>query len=153
MNIRKGTPDDLASVYDLVLELAVYEKACKEVDNSAEQMLEDGFGQNSIFEFFVAENEKGIVGTAIYYYRYSTWKGKTIYLEDLIVREKERGKGYGKKLLAAVVLEARATNSKQIRWQVLDWNEPAINFYQKLGASVDSEWLNCTLTEEQIRNW
>lgn len=153
MNIRKGTPDDLAAVYDLILELAVYEKAPNEVDNSVERMLEDGFGAKPVFEFFVAENEHGIVGTAIYYYRYSTWKGKAIYLEDLVVRETERGKGYGKLLLDAIVLEARATNSRQVRWQVLDWNEPAINFYKKLGADLDGEWINCTLTEEQIRNY
>lgn len=153
MNVRKGIPDDLQAVYELIMELAVYEKAPDEVDNSVERMLEDGFGQKPVFEFFVAENEKGIVGTAIYYYRYSTWKGKAIYLEDLVVKETERGKGYGKLLLDAIVMEARATNSRQVRWQVLDWNEPAINFYKKLGADLDDEWINCTLTEAQIQNY
>ena len=153
MNVRKGTPEDLPAVFDLVMELAIYEKAPQEVANSVERMKEDGFGEKPVFEFFVAEVDGVIVGTAIYYYRYSTWKGKAIYLEDLVVKDSERGKGYGKHLLDAIVLEAKATNSKQVRWQVLDWNEPAINFYKKLGADLDGEWINCTLSEEQIQNY
>ncbi|OEK07514.1 GNAT family N-acetyltransferase [Roseivirga misakiensis] len=153
MLIRKGTPEDLTQVFDLVMELAIYEKAPHEVENSVAQMLEDGFGEKPIFEFFVAELDGKIAGTAIYYYRYSTWKGKALYLEDLVVSEPARGKGLGKKLLDAIVLEAREVNAKQVRWQVLDWNEPAINFYKKLGADLDPEWINCTLTEAQIKNY
>ncbi|MFY0591872.1 GNAT family N-acetyltransferase [Roseivirga sp.] len=153
MLIRKGTPADLPQVFDLVMELAIYEKAPQEVENSVAQMLQDGFGDKPIFEFFVAELEGHIVGTAIYYYRYSTWKGKALYLEDLVVSESSRGKGLGKKLLDAIVFEAKKVNAKQVRWQVLDWNEPAINFYKKLGADLDSEWINCTLTEAQINNY
>jgi len=153
MRIRKGTPADLEAVFDLIMELAVYEKAPHEVANSVERMKEDGFGDKPVFDFFVAEEKGDIVGTAIFYYRYSTWKGKALYLEDLVVRESERGKGYGKLLLDAIVLEAKHTNSKQVRWQVLDWNEPAINFYKKLGAYLDGEWINCTLTEEQIQSY
>lgn len=153
MSIRKGTPEDLQAVFDLVMELAIYEKAPEEVENSIERMKEDGFGEKPVFEFFVADVKGDIVGTAIYYYRYSTWKGKAIYLEDLVVRESERGNGYGKLLLDAIVVEAQATDSKQVRWQVLDWNEPAINFYKKLGAHLDEEWVNCTLSEEQIKNY
>ncbi|OEK02990.1 GNAT family N-acetyltransferase [Roseivirga sp. 4D4] len=153
MLVRKGTPADLEAVFDLVMELAIYEKAPHEVANSVERMREDGFGDKPVFEFFVAEERGNIVGTAIYYYRYSTWKGKALYLEDLVVRDSERGKGYGKMLLDAIVLEAKRTDSKQVRWQVLDWNEPAINFYKKLGADLDGEWINCTLTEEQIQNY
>lgn len=150
MIVRKGKPEDLKAVYNLVMELAIYEKAEHEVANSIERMTEDGFGKKPVFEFFVAEIEGQILGTAIFYYRYSTWKGKAIYLEDLVVSELARGKGYGKLLLDAIVMEAKATNSKQVRWQVLDWNEPAINFYKKLGADLDEEWINCTLSERQI---
>ncbi len=151
--IRKGNTEDLSAVFDLVMELAIYEKAPHEVNNSVERMKEDGFGEKPVFEFFVAEVNGNIVGTAIFYYRYSTWKGKAIYLEDLVVKESERGNGYGKLLLDAIVLEAKATHSKQVRWQVLDWNEPAINFYKKLGADLDEEWINCTLSEEQIESY
>lgn len=153
MKIRKGIKTDLPQVFDLVMELAVYEKAPQEVANSVERMEIDGFGEKPIFEFFVAENEGSVVGTAIFYYRYSTWKGKAIFLEDLVVKASERGKGYGKLLLDAIVSEAKAVDAKQVRWQVLDWNEPAINFYNKLGADLDAEWINCTLSEEQIQNY
>lgn len=151
--VRKGKPEDLSAVFDLVMELAIYEKAPHEVANSVERMMQDGFGEKPVFEFFVAEVDNEILGTAIFYYRYSTWKGKAIYLEDLVVSESARGKGYGKLLLDAIVMEAKETNSKQVRWQVLDWNEPAINFYKKLGADLDAEWINCTLSEEQIQNY
>lgn len=152
IQIRKGTIADLPQALELINELALYEKAPEEVDNSVERMEVDGFGDQSVFEFFVAEDEY-IKGIAIYYYRYSTWKGKSIYLEDLVVRESERGSGIGKKLLDAVVLEARATDSRQVSWQVLDWNEPAIGFYKKLGAELDGEWINCRLNHQQILDY
>ena len=116
-------------------------------------MEEDGFGEKPVFEFFVAEEDGEVVGTAIFYYRYSTWKGKAIYLEDLVVKEAKRGKGYGKLLLDAIVDKAKKENCKQVRWQVLDWNEPAIGFYKSLGATIDEEWFNCTLDAEQIANY
>jgi GNAT superfamily N-acetyltransferase len=152
IQIRKGTKADLPQALELINELALYEKAPEEVDNSVERMEVDGFGDQSVFKFFVAEDEY-IKGIAIYYYRYSTWKGKSIYLEDLVVRESERGSGIGKKLLDAVVLEARATDSRQVSWQVLDWNEPAIGFYKKLGAELDGEWINCRLNHQQILDY
>mgnify|MGYP000188402202 CR=1 FL=1 len=153
MTIRKGVITDLPQVFDLIMELAIYEKAPQEVANTVERMAEDGFGEKPIFEFFVVEEEGKVVGTAIFYYRYSTWKGKAIFLEDLVVKESKRGKGYGKKLLDAIVTEAKAVNAKQVRWQVLDWNEPAINFYKKIGADLDETWINCTLSKEQIDNY
>ncbi|GAB5522561.1 MAG: GNAT family N-acetyltransferase [Roseivirga sp.] len=153
MEIRRGTKADLPQALELIRELALYEKAPEQVDNSVERMEADGFGDNPVFEFFVADEQGDIKGIAIYYYRYSTWKGKSIYLEDLVVRESERGSGIGKLLLDAVVLEARATDSRQVTWQVLDWNEPAINFYKKLGAELDGEWINCRLNHEQILNY
>ncbi|MEC7754496.1 MAG: GNAT family N-acetyltransferase [Bacteroidota bacterium] len=153
MKIRKGVKSDLPSVLELIKELAVYEKALHEVEITLEQLEEDGFGEEPVFQFLVATENEEIVGLALYYFRYSTWKGKAIYLEDLVVKESHRGKGYGQKLLDAIVEEARQTGSKQVRWQVLDWNEPAINFYKKLGAHLDGEWINCTLTAKQIANY
>lgn len=151
--IRKGTVKDLEDIYDLIMELAIYEKAPHEVDNTVEQMKQDGFGEKPVFGCFVAEESGTVVGTAIYYYRYSTWKGKALYLEDLVVSARHRGKGYGKALLDAIVRKAKEDNCKQVRWQVLDWNEPAIKFYQSIGADLDPEWINCTLDEKQIANY
>lgn len=150
MKIRKGVKADLPQVLELIHELAIYEKAPDEVEITLEQLEQDGFGDKPVYEFFVAENDKEIVGIALYYFRYSTWKGKAVYLEDLVVKASHRGKGYGQLLLDAIIREAKRTSSKQVRWQVLDWNEPAIKFYQKLGAELDEEWINCTLNSRQI---
>lgn len=153
MIIRKGVKEDLPQVLVLIKELAEYEKAPQEVDNSLERMEEDGFGPNSVFGFHVAEVDQKIVGISVYYYRYSTWKGKCLYLEDLVVNESYRGSGIGKKLFDVTVLEARKTNCRQLNWQVLDWNEPAINFYKKLNTQFDGEWVNCRLTRDQLVNY
>ena len=153
MSIRKGTQADLQTAHDLIVELAVYENAPNEVDTTVESMEIDGFGPNSLFDFYVAEDNGKIVGLALYYFRYSTWKGRSIYLEDLVVNEKFRGKGYGKQLLDAIVYEAKRLDCKQVCWQVLDWNEPAIEFYKSLDATLDGEWINCRLTAEQIQNY
>lgn len=153
MTVRKGTREDLPEVMKLIKELAEYEKASHEVEIGLTQLEKDGFGEKPVYEFFVAENDKEVVGMALFYYRYSTWKGKAIYLEDLVVRASERGQGYGKLLLDAIVHEAKKVDAKQVRWQVLDWNTPAINFYRKLGADLDNEWINCTLNAEQIRKY
>ena len=153
MEIRRGIKSDLPQVLELIHELAVYEKAPEQVEITLQQLEEDGFGESPVYGFFVAEDEDRILGIALYYFRYSTWKGKAVYLEDLVVRESERGKGYGQMLLDAIIHEAKRTNSKQVRWQVLDWNEPAINFYKKLGAELDSEWINCTLNAQQIQEY
>ncbi len=151
--IRKGTKADLKAAHDLIVELAVYENAPNEVETTVESMAQDGFGENSVFDFFVAEDQGKIVGLALYYFRYSTWKGKSIYLEDLVVNEQSRGKGFGKQLLEAIVHEAKKLNCNQVCWQVLDWNEPAINFYKSLNATLDGEWINCRLNKEQIQNY
>jgi GNAT superfamily N-acetyltransferase len=150
IQIRKGTIDDLPQVHALIRELAEYEKAPEEVTNTVEDMKWDGFGENPIFRFFVAETEKGIVGIALYYTAYSTWKGKMIFLEDLVVTESMRRSGIGKMLFNAVAREAKEVGAKRFKWQVLDWNEPAIAFYKKIGADLSSEWLNCNMNEEQI---
>lgn len=145
ISIRKGTQKDLPEVFELVKELALYEKAPEQVTNSIEQMIEDGFGNNPIFEFIVAEKDGTIIGTSIFYYRYSTWKGRRLYLEDIIVTETERGNGSGKLLMDGTIDFAKANKCTGMMWQALDWNEPALNFYKKYQASFDEEWVNCHL--------
>ncbi|WP_066832669.1 GNAT family N-acetyltransferase [Rufibacter ruber] len=152
VTIRKGTQQDLAAVHALVVELAVYEKAPNEVTNTLEDMQRDGFGGQPIFEFYVADAaEEGIVGIALYYTAYSTWKGKMLFLEDIVVTERVRRQGIGRLLFNAVVKAAQAGNYKRMKWQVLNWNEPAINFYRSIGANLDGEWINCNLTQEQLQ--
>jgi len=149
--IREGKKADLPRVLELIKELATFEKAGHEVTNTIELMEYDGFGPNPIYGFFVAENESGIVGISLYYWRYSTWKGKRLYLEDIIVTEQVRGKGIGKLLFDRTMQHTLDQNCSGMMWQVLDWNEPAISFYKKYGAKFDGEWLNCTLESAQIR--
>lgn len=149
--VRKGRREDLPAVLDLIKELALYERAPHEVTNTLEQMEKDGFGEEPIFGFFVAESDNAIIGLSLYYWRYSTWKGKRLYLEDIIVTESERGKGIGKLLFDKTMQRALDANCTGMMWQVLDWNEPAINFYRKYGAKMDNEWTNCTLEASQIR--
>ena len=146
MNIRAGKKEDLPRVLELIKELAVYEKAGDEVINTVKQMEIDGFGANPIFGFFVAENENGIIGISLYYYRYSTWKGRRLYLEDIVVTESERGKGIGKLLFDRTIELGKQMNCSGMVWQVLDWNEPAINFYKKYyNANLDPAWINCSI--------
>jgi GNAT superfamily N-acetyltransferase len=152
MIIRIGEKKDLPQVLELIKELAAYEKAPHKVINTVALMEQDGFGANPIYGFFVAENEKTIVGISLYYWRYSTWKGKRLYLEDIIVTEKERGSGIGKLLFDRTMQKALEENCSGMMWQVLEWNEPAINFYKKYGAKLDDEWTNCTLESDQIKN-
>jgi GNAT superfamily N-acetyltransferase len=153
MTIRTGTKADLPRVLELIKELALYEKAPHEVTNTLAQMEHDGFGPNPIYGFFVAENrENRIVGLSLYYWRYSTWKGKRLYLEDIIVTESERGGGIGKLLFDRTMQHALDENCTGMMWQVLDWNEPAINFYKKYGSKLDGEWVNCHLESAQIKD-
>jgi GNAT superfamily N-acetyltransferase len=151
--IREGKIEDLPRVLELVKELALYEKAPEQVTNTLEMMREDGFGPNPIYGLFVAEkNSTGeIIGISIFYYRYSTWKGKRLYLEDIVVTESERGNGAGKLLFDRTMLKCIEANCTGMMWQVLDWNTPAINFYQKYGAELDSGWINCNLQSEDIK--
>lgn len=142
-------------VLALIRELAEFERAPDAVTNTLEAMRRDGFGPASIFGFFVLEDEAtgALLGLALYYTAYSTWKGRMLYLEDLVVTEAARRGGYGRQLFEAVVAEARATGAQRLKWQVLDWNEAAITFYKKLGANVESEWLNGNLTAEQLADF
>jgi len=151
ITIRVGEKKDLPRAFELVKELAEFERAPHEVINTVKLMEEDGFGANPIYGFFVAENENGIIGLALYYWRYSTWKGKRLFLEDIIVTEKERGKGAGKLLFDRTMQHALDEKCSGMMWQVLDWNEPAIDFYKKYGSKLDGEWINCTLEASQIK--
>ena len=153
MEIRKGKKEDLPGVFKLINELALFEKAPEEVSNTIEAMEQDGFGENPVFGFHIAEAEGVIVGMALYFIKYSTWKGKGLYLDDLIITESMRGKGLGQKLFDVFMQEAKAIGAKQVHWQVLDWNTPAVDFYKKLGAKIDVEWWDCKMTEEQIKNY
>jgi GNAT superfamily N-acetyltransferase len=145
IEIRTGIESDLPSVLKLIKELALYEKAPNEVTNTIDKMREDGFGRNPIFGFFVAKKLNEIIGISLYYIRYSTWKGKCLYLEDIIVTEKFRGNGVGNLLFEKTKQFAEENNFISINWQVLDWNEPAINFYKKYNSSFDNQWINCRI--------
>ena len=151
LSIRVGVKKDLPQVLALIKELADYERALPEVVNTVEQLEKDGFGPNPVYGLFVAENEKGIVGIALYYWLYSTCKGKRLYLEDIVVTEKERGQGVGKLLFDRTLQHSIDENCSGMMWQVLDWNEPAINFYKKYNAKLDGEWINCSLERNQIQ--
>ena len=148
--IRPGVKADLPRVLELIRELAAYERALHEVINTVEQMEIDGFGTNPIYGLFVAEIEKTIVGISIYYYRYSTWKGKRLYLEDIVVSEQERGKGIGRLLFERTMKKSLEDGCTGMMWQVLEWNEPAINFYKKYDAKLDAEWTNGSLEATEI---
>lgn len=146
IQIKKAVQEDCESIMKLVHELAVYEKAPDEVTVSMEHFIQSGFGKKPVWEAFVAEQESNVIGFALYYIRYSTWKGQRMYLEDLLVTENMRGKGAGKLLFDKLIEECKNKNYSGLVWQVLDWNEPAINFYKKYeGVKMENEWLNCSL--------
>ena len=142
ITIRKAEKKDCPRLLELIHELALYEKAPQEVTVDLDHFEESGFSENPVWWAFVAEVDEKVEGFALYYIRYSTWKGQCIYLEDLLVTEKMRGKGLGKLLFEKVIEESKARNFKRMVWQVLDWNEPAINFYKKYNATLDPEWMN-----------
>ena len=149
MIIRKATKNDMPSVLELIQELATFEKEPDAVVVTVDDLVRDGFSENPLFQCFVAEVEndpseseqaKQIIGMALYYYRYSTWKGKTIHLEDLIVKENKRGTGAGFALYKEIIKQGKAENVRRIEWNVLDWNTPAIEFYEISGAKVLGDW-------------
>lgn len=146
--IRRAIKEDCVQLMELIRELAEFEKAPQEVTVSLTHFEESGFGQNPIWWAFVVEEEatNKIVAFALYYIRYSTWKGQRMYLEDLIVTEACRGKGIGKLLFERLIEEAKDKNLAGMVWQALDWNQPALNFYKKYKADFDSEWVNCSIS-------
>jgi GNAT superfamily N-acetyltransferase len=148
--IRKAVKADAVDILRLVKELATYEKAPDAVEVTLEEMEADGFGPHAIYSAFVAEMDGGIVGMALYYTKYSTWKGKAIYLDDIIVNEKYRRYGIGGKLFEEVIKVCKEMGVRKIDWQVLDWNEPAIQFYKKYSTVFTNEWVNCTLYEREL---
>ena len=152
MNIilRIAKKEDCPRLMDLVNELALFEKAPEEVTVTLGEFEGAGFGENPVWKAFVAEVDGVIVGFALYYIRYSTWKGCRMYLEDLIITENMRGKGIGKLLFDTLIAEAKELGFNGMTWQVLDWNEPAINFYKKYEAVVEAGWLNAALSKEQL---
>ena len=160
IKIRRAVKEDCPRLLELIHELAEYERAPQEVTVTLEHFTESGFGKNPVWWAFVAtphfsvtdspsplerELEGEAVGFALYYIRYSTWKGQAMYLEDILVTQEMRGKGIGKLLMDKLIEEAKEKNFNRIIWQVLEWNEPAINFYKKYNAAFDSEWVNCII--------
>lgn len=151
--IRQGKEQDLEQTLQLIKELAAYERAPFEVENTVEEMLQDGFGKSPVYYFYVAEVDTKIVGIAIYYYKYSTWKGRCLFLEDIIVTESKRGEGIGAALFEKIISIAQEEKVRRMEWQVLDWNEPAIQFYKKYNAHLDPEWINGKLIFDQLQSF
>jgi len=149
--IRKGKPEDIPELLKLIKELAVFEKAENEVIMTEDQLLESGFGGNKQYDFIVAESGNETQGIALYFNKFSTWKGKVIHLEDLIVKQHLRQNGIGTLLFEAVIKIAKKEKAQRMEWQVLDWNKPAITFYDKYKTEYGNEWLNARLTHEQLQ--
>lgn len=153
VSIRVAQKQDCGRLLELIKELALYERAPEEVTVTLTQFEEAGFGTKPVWKAFVAEQDHIIQGFALYYIRYSTWKGCRLYLEDFLVTEALRGQGIGKKLFETIINEAKELGFNGMTWQVLDWNEPAINFYNKYEAHIESGWLNASFSKEQINNF
>ena len=162
MNIRRGRSEDMVAVLGLIQELAVFEKEPDAVLITVEDLIQDGFGATPLFHVFVAEidpdpsdskQEKQIVGIALYYYRYSTWKGKTLHLEDLVVKDNMRGTGLGYALYSEIIKQGKKDQVRRIEWNVLDWNTPAIDFYEKSGAKVLRDWDVVQMDEAGINDF
>lgn len=154
ISIRKATKEDVPAIHDLVRELAIFEKAENQVETSPAIYEQDGFGDRPWFECFVAEHPAdGIVGITLFYFAYSTWKGKMIYLDDLVIRESHRRQGIGSLLMRNLLQYALDQGANMMKWQVLDWNTPAIEMYKQMGAVLDEEWIDCKMTTAQMRDW
>ncbi|MGB7841365.1 MAG: GNAT family N-acetyltransferase [Salinimicrobium sp.] len=152
-SIRKAKKEDMPSVLELIKELAKFEKEPDAVITTVETLEKEGFGENPLFECFVAVVEGQIEGMALVYYRFSTWKGRTLHLEDLIVRENKRGTGMGNALYQKVINYAKEKGVKRVEWVVLDWNEHAINFYERSGATILKDWYTVQMDEDGIKRY
>jgi len=150
MIIRRGQREDMPAVLELIKELAAFEKEPDAVVVTVDELVKDGFGEMPLFQTFVAVQEDEIIGMALFYYRYSTWKGKTIHLEDLIVKENKRGTGAGSALYKEVLQFAKREGVRRVEWVVLNWNKHAIDFYERSGATVLQDWLTVQMDEERI---
>ena len=150
VSIRKAEKKDMISVLALIRELAIFEKEENQVMNTVEDLERDAFDENSLFHVILAENQGEIAGMVFYYYGYSTWKGKMLYIDDIVVTEKFRRTGVGQALFDYMREEAKTEDAKQIRFHVLNWNAPAIKFYEKNGVSLDDEWILCKLEKDDI---
>lgn len=150
VKIRRGQKADLPCVLALIKELAEFEKALDEVSVTLEELENDGFGQHPFYWFIVAIHEDEIIGLSFYFIRYSTWKGRFLFLEDFVVKKDYRGQGVGAQLFEETIRIAQRLKVKGMVWQVLDWNEDAIRFYKKYEASIQTEWLNGKLSKEQL---
>ena len=150
--IREAVKKDCERLLELIRELAIYERADEEVTVSLEEFQDSGFGVKPVWRAFVADVDGVIQGFGLYYIRYSTWKGRRLYLEDLLVTETMRGQGLGKLIFDKLIEEAIENGFNGMNWQVLDWNEPAINFYKKYNAVLDEGWLNVSLSKKQLEN-
>jgi len=153
VHLRVAIKKDCLRLLELVNELALYEKAPQEVTVTLQEFEEAGFGDKPVWKAFVTEIDGLVVGFALYYIRYSTWKGCRMYLEDLLVTETLRGKGIGKLLFDKCIQEAKELGYSGMVWQVLDWNEPALNFYKKYEADIESCWLNASLSKHQLSTY
>ncbi len=150
MTIREGKREDMPAVLGLIRELAAFEREPDAVMVTVEELVRDGFGENPLFHTFVAEADGEVIAMALFYYRYSTWKGKTIHLEDLIVKENRRGTGAGSALYKEVIKFAKADGVRRVEWVVLNWNTHAIEFYERSGAAILQDWLTVQMNEEGI---
>ena len=153
MNIRLAQQQDCPRLLELVNELALFERAPQEVTVTLQEFEDAGFGDKPVWKAYVAEVDGIIVAMALYYVRYSTWKGCRLFLEDLIVTEEYRGQGIGKSLFDRIIVEAKELGFSGMVWQVLDWNEPALNFYKKYEANLEPGWLNASLSKEQLSKY
>lgn len=151
--VREGRQKDVQSVFDLILELAIFEKQPQAVDITVDDLLRDGFSEHPKFKFFVAEEDDKIIGLALIYERYSTWKGRTIHLEDLIVTQSKRQLGVGKALYTAFLKYAHSLGVKRVGWEVIDWNTNAINFYKSTGATILEDWSVVQMDSEGLEKF
>ena len=148
--IRKAEPNELIQVYEMIRELAVFEKEPNEPSNPLKKFIEDGTSKNPRFHILVAEENRKIVGMALYYFGYSSWKGSMLYLDDLVIKESHRKLGIGKKLMDELISIGKKEKVSQLRWHVLDWNEKAINFYKKYPVSFDPAWVTVKMEKENL---
>lgn len=154
ITIRKALEKDVKSMHKLIKELTIFEKAGDQVSITPEDLLRDGFRSNPAkYQAIVADKDGELIGMALYYFRYSTWKGSTLYLEDLIVTERFRRKGIGKALFEHVIYLSKKWEVARLEWQVLEWNHPAISFYDSINTNFDEEWVNCKLDKDQLDNY